>query len=80
MGMAPSAGLGTASSRMVAEGHRGGVGRELRGGVPCQWIKRAREGGGVQALRTRPRPGGPAKLTVEQRAQIPTLLARGAPA
>lgn len=46
----------------------------------CQWIKRAREGGGVQALRTRPRPGGPAKLTVEQRAQIPTLLARGAPA
>jgi transposase len=45
----------------------------------CQWIKRAREGG-VEALRTRPRPGGPAKLTAEQRAQIPAVLARGAEA
>ena len=45
----------------------------------CEWIKRAREGG-VEALRSRPRPGGPAKLTAEQRAQIPELLARGAPA
>ncbi len=43
----------------------------------CQWIKRAHEKG-VEALRTQPRPGGPAKLTVEQRAQIPALLARGA--
>jgi transposase len=34
----------------------------------------------VEALRTRPRPGGPAKLTAEQRAQIPGLLARGAEA
>ena len=47
-------------------------------GAVSQWIKRGREGG-VEALRTRPRPGGPAKLTVEQRAQIPALLARGAP-
>jgi transposase len=45
----------------------------------CQWIQRAREAG-VAALRTRPRPGGPAKLTAEQRAQIPALLARGAQA
>jgi transposase len=45
----------------------------------CQWLKRARERG-VAALRTQPRPGGPAKLTVEQRAQIPALLARGAEA
>lgn len=45
----------------------------------CQWIKRGREGG-VEALRTRSRPGGPAKLTAEQRAQIPALLARGAEA
>jgi transposase len=46
----------------------------------CQWIKAAREGGGVEALRSRPHLGGPAKLTAEQRAQIPGLLARGAPA
>jgi transposase len=45
----------------------------------CQWLQRGREGG-VEALRTRPRPGGPAKLTAEQRAQIPELLARGAEA
>ncbi len=45
----------------------------------CQWIKRAREGG-IEALRTRPRPGGPAKLTAEQRARIPELLTRGAEA
>jgi transposase len=46
----------------------------------CQWMKCAREGGGAQALRRRPHLGGPAKLTAEQRAQIPALLARGAPA
>jgi transposase len=49
---------------------------------PCavsQWIKRGRDGG-VEALRTQPRPGGPAKLTAEQRAQIPGLLSRGAEA
>jgi transposase len=46
----------------------------------CQWIKCAREGGGAQALRSRPHLGGPSKLTAEQRAQIPVLLARGAPA
>src|SRR5262249_19155087 len=45
----------------------------------CQWIKRAREGG-VEALGTRPRPGGPTKLTAEQRTQIPGFLARGAEA
>ena len=46
----------------------------------CQWIKCAREGGGVQALRSRPHLGGPSKLTAQQRRQIPALLARGAPA
>ena len=45
----------------------------------CQWIKRAREEG-VAALRSRPHLGGPAKLTAEQRAQSPALLARGAEA
>lgn len=44
-----------------------------------QWIKRLREGG-VAALRTRPRSGRPPKLTEEQRAQLPTLLAQGAEA
>jgi transposase len=46
----------------------------------CQWIKCAREGGGVQALRRRPHLGGPSTLTAQQRRQIPALLARGAPA
>src|SRR5258708_34734558 len=46
----------------------------------CQWIKCAREGGGVPALRRRPHLGGPAKLTAEQRAQMPALLVPGAPA
>ena len=46
----------------------------------CQWVQCAREGGGVEALRSRPHLGGPSRLTPEQRAQIPGLLARGAPA
>jgi transposase len=46
----------------------------------CPWLTCAREGGGVEALRRRPHPGGPAKLTAEQRAQISALWARGAPA
>jgi len=45
----------------------------------CQWIKCAREQG-VAGLRRRPHPGCPAKLSAEQRAQIPALLARGAEA
>lgn len=45
----------------------------------CQWLKRARTGG-MAALRTQPRPGSPPKLTAEQRAQIPALLAQGAEA
>jgi transposase len=45
----------------------------------CQWLQRGQEGG-VQALRTRPQPGPTPRLTAEQRAQIPVLLARGAEA
>jgi transposase len=48
-------------------------------GAVSQWIKWARDGG-VDALRTQPRPGGPAKLTAEQCEQIPGLVSRGAPA
>jgi transposase len=43
------------------------------------WIKRARDGG-VAALQTRPHPGPTPRLSAEQRAQIPGLLARGAEA
>lgn len=48
-------------------------------GAVSQWLKRAREGG-VEALRTRKPTGAPARLTAEQRAQIPPLLKRGAEA
>jgi len=72
--VAPPARLEPAHAGLVAEGHRGGVGRQSRGSL---WIKRGREGG-MAALRTRPHSGGPANLTAEQRARIPRLLARGA--
>ena len=49
-------------------------------GAVSQWVKRAREGGGVEALRHRRPPGRPAKLTAEQRGQVPALLAKGAEA
>jgi transposase len=41
------------------------------------WLKRARAGG-VEALMRHPSPGATPKLTVEQRAQLPALLAKGA--
>jgi transposase len=48
-------------------------------GAVSQWLTRARAGG-VAALRRRPAPGAPPKLTPAQRAQVPALLARGAAA
>ena len=48
-------------------------------GAVSQWIRRGREGG-EEALQSRPRPGAVPKLTAEQRAQIPVLLAQGAEA
>jgi len=48
-------------------------------GAVSQWMRRGREGG-VEALKGRPRPGATPKLTAEQRAQIPALLAQGAEA
>jgi transposase len=45
-------------------------------GAVSQWLKRARAGG-PEALRHRLPPGATAKLTAEQRAQLPTLLAYG---
>jgi transposase len=44
-----------------------------------QWIKRGRVGG-IDALQTQPRPGPTPRLSAEQRAQIPGVLARGAEA
>ena len=41
-----------------------------------RWASKARAGG-PQALRHRKPPGGPAKLTAEQRRQLPELLAQG---
>jgi transposase len=45
-------------------------------GAVSQWMARARQGGAA-ALRHRPPPGPTPRLTAEQRAQIPALLARG---
>ncbi len=48
-------------------------------GAVSQWLKAARKGG-REALRRRPRGAKAPKLTAEQRAQLPTLLAKGAEA
>lgn len=49
-------------------------------GAVSQWLKRARDGGGRDAVRTVPQPGGTPKVSAAQRQQIPVLLARGAEA
>lgn len=49
-------------------------------GAVSQWLKRACEAGGVEALNRRPAPGMTPRLSMEQRAQLPALLARGAEA
>jgi transposase len=48
-------------------------------GAVSQWLTRARAGG-EEALQSQPHLGPTPRLTVEQRAQIPGLLARGAEA
>ena len=48
-------------------------------GAVSQTLARVKTGG-TDALRSRPLPGVPCKLTPEQKAQIPTLLLRGAEA
>jgi transposase len=47
-------------------------------GAVSQWVRRGRAGG-VAALRTRTSPGAPPRPTSAQLAQLPVLLARGAP-
>lgn len=55
------------------------IARQLRvsRAAVCQWLKRAKDRGKV-ALRRKPRPGRPPKLTERQRRQLVKLLARGA--
>jgi transposase len=48
-------------------------------GAVSQWVKRGREGG-VGALKAHPPKGMTPRLTPEQKAQIPGLLAKGAEA
>src|SRR5258708_39110891 len=47
-------------------------------GAVSQWLRRGREGGGIEALARHPGPGGGARLSAEERAEIPGLLERGA--
>jgi transposase len=48
-------------------------------GAVSQWVKRGREAG-PQALRRRPPPGAPRRLSPAQLARLPELLQRGPPA
>jgi transposase len=48
-------------------------------GAVSQWMKRA-EQEGIEALKHRPPPGAKARLSEDERAKLPELLARGAPA
>ena len=48
-------------------------------GAVSQWITRGKAGG-EDALRNRKSPGAPRRLTTDQRALLPALLARGAEA
>src|SRR3989442_1211169 len=48
-------------------------------GAVSQWLKRARAGGRAALYHRKP-PGGKARLTDEQRAQLPERLAKGAEA
>jgi transposase len=48
-------------------------------GAVSQWMKRAKQEG-MEALKHRPPPGAKARLSEGERAKLPELLARGAPA
>jgi transposase len=45
-------------------------------GAVSQWMKRAREKG-VEGLRHKPPPGAPLRLSEDERARLPELLAQG---
>src|SRR3954467_6556359 len=48
-------------------------------GAVSQWMRRVREEG-VEGLRHKPPPGAPPRLSEQERAKLPELLARGAEA
>ncbi len=50
---------------------------KVSAGAVSGWLKRGRTGG-VEALRRHPAPGPTPKLTAAQRAQLPTILGKGA--
>jgi transposase len=64
--------------RLATKRHRSSIGRKLGSGEPT-FVKRGREGG-EEALKAHPPQGVSPRLTAEQKAQIPTLLAKGAQA
>ena len=45
-------------------------------GAVSQWFGRAREGGGIEALRHRCAPGPTPRLTADQLAQLPELMSK----
>ncbi len=49
-------------------------------GAVSQWMKRAHDGGGVEALKRQPAPGARPRLSEQQRAKLAELLAQGAQA
>ena len=49
-------------------------------GAVCQWMRRARDGGGPEALRKRKAPGGQPRLSAEQQRQVLGWLREGAEA
>lgn len=49
-------------------------------GAVCQWLKKARQGSGVDALRHLPAPGRRSALNPTQLEQLPVLLSQGAEA
>jgi transposase len=49
-------------------------------GAVCQWVRRARDGGGPDALRKRKAPGGQPRLSAEQQSQLLEWLRAGAEA
>ena len=49
-------------------------------GAVCQWMRRARDGGGPEALRQRKAPGGRPRLSAAQQSQVLARLREGAEA
>jgi transposase len=49
-------------------------------GAVCQWMRRARDGGGPEALRKRKAPGGQPRLSAAQQSQVLAWLREGAEA